>query len=994
MKKIVCLILALALILISLPSFVLAQTTVNSVHNLSSVSGLSEKLNSEDNIVLGFERTTTIGSTGAYSATTGSLSSPANITVNPSTDPDATPTNGKIDEAHLDFVHRFKPTEDTYTTVPVDVTFSFYGNAKMDAFLLAGTSQASQTTMFTQEFAIFAGNSIATLYDESNKVYHYTRGETNYNDHYITFSESVEASYIGLRVYKGVTDDMAQYKYSYFRAREIAIFGEVTIPEGYDALDPQKIAAATAKLKDKSNLLQDNYVLSYKNEPGTITFSGHDGSKYYKNGNVVNFESEHPYLDMNNGIIGNCTDIRVGANDVQFLDSNKNYRNVYIDVTINFRHKAEFNEIFISGSSTPSLRTQEYYLYASDDLSALYNNSNKIATFVNPNSAKDQCFTFETPIKAKYLGMRITKAVNAELYAFGIPSSYARIAEFAVFGKYDVDYYSYSVSSIGNIVSASGEAYEGAEKTFTAPLVSGMYTLSGWKLNGEDYDDFEIDEYANISEATFIIDGEMEIEAVYTNEVSDFGETELKTSSDGYVLVDNMIVDALKNSFDNYRSTLKVTYNETERSNEEYVRSGDMIGYYKNGNLFSRLIAAEKFNCDMQNGVNVTDILSAVDKVLMNEHSELDIFVMDDDENGDITVSDIVAARKYILETERTDYSNQTVAIKDLDYKPLGRTEVADDQLILEMTASGFSFNADCYGDVSMNLAQEKEKIYYAIFVDGERQEDIIVPKGAAKDYVIAKNLPAGEHTFEIIKQEEAGYIAKVNSINLNGEIRERPEDKDLYIEFVGDSITCGAGNLQNGATNAKGKHEDGTYAYSTQTAFMLDADYGIISRSGSSLIDDRAKNATRAHMPTEYEKVSLSSETPWSFERKADVVVVNLGTNDNGIIANYISENTSAARTEYFSGLAYDFAKRIIELNGNDVNVVFALGLMSTGTSHDWAKEAYRQAAQKLTNEGYNAYFCELPVGTDGAANHPNVENGIEAAELLSSFIKDNVLK
>ena len=989
MKRIISIIASLALIMLSLPMAFAAEPTV--VHDLSSVSGLGEKLKSSENITYGFSDTT-IGKDSSFSATYGSVSNPKNVGINKTqTGASSSPTNGIIDEDHLDFSYRFLPSAGTYATTPLDITFTFFGTAKMDAFLLAGTCETTQTTMYTQEFAIFASDSLASLYTDANKVYHYTRGTDNYNDFYITFPETVSGKYIGLRVYKGVTQDMSQINYSYFRAREIAIFGEAEDPEGFEALNPTNIATAISELQSDYNLIGDDYYLSYDNAPGSITLSGYDGSKYIESGSATSYDSDFDIID---GKVGNHADIRVG--NILYRDSAmKEVKGVYTDVTANLRFSSTIDKLFVSLSPTPGLRAEEYFVYASSSRATLYNEENKIASFSNPNNSQNQAFVFDEPISAQYIGIRITMGVAAS-YNFGYTNSYARLAEFAVFGEYDTDYYTYELSSNADSVADSGRVYSGYKKTFTAPLVVNEKTFDGWLVNGEEYDDYIIDEYADISELTLEINENTTIYASYSYEVNSLTTSVLKITDDNRVLADNLIVYAVKDSFDQYRSLIKVKTSEgQEKADGQYLETGDVITLHKHNTDFDFLNVTEVFDFNLEGGLTVTDLIAATDGILKNALAEHHYFVFDADENGKLTVSDVIAARNKLLNPEKTDYSSRTVAMKNLVYKPLGRTEVKEDKLVLEMTSAGLAFTADCYGDVSLNFTQGAGDIYYTIILDGERIEDIKVIKNKTDNYVIAKNLPAGEHTFEIMKQEEATTISKVNSVSLIGEIGDRPEDKELYVEFVGDSITCGYGNLlpKGAVPGGSTKHQDGTLAYSTQTAFMLDADYGIISRSASSLIDD---GASRAHMPTEYEKVSLSSSTPWSFERKADIVVINLATNDNGIIGKYAGGSTHEKKRDYFKGLAYDFAKRIIELNGDDVEIVFAIGIMSPGNIHDWAKEAYRETAAKLQSEGYDAYFCDLPYGQSGGGKdpHPTVEEGIAAAEVLTAFINETVLK
>lgn len=220
------------------------------------------------------------------------------------------------------------------------------------------------------------------------------------------------------------------------------------------------------------------------------------------------------------------------------------------------------------------------------------------------------------------------------------------------------------------------------------------------------------------------------------------------------------------------------------------------------------------------------------------------------------------------------------------------------------------------------------------------------------------------------------------------------PKNADLLIEFVGDSITCGNGNLSEKDSNPSGRAQNGYLAYGTITANTLGADWANISKSGSALVNK--PGMANNHMPTEYERVSiqLGASHPYDFqnaERKADIVVVNLGTNDQGLLSSMFGSGNIAEQANYFSESAESFARKIIEKNGDDVNIVFAFGMM-TDKVH-FMNDCYTQVAQKLTDEGYNVWFCPLPKNTDGGADHPNVEGDYLAAATLIQFLTVNVL-
>ena len=147
--------------------------------------------------------------------------------------------------------------------------------------------------------------------------------------------------------------------------------------------------------------------------------------------------------------------------------------------------------------------------------------------------------------------------------------------------------------------------------------------------------------------------------------------------------------------------------------------------------------------------------------------------------------------------------------------------------------------------------------------------------------------------------------------------------------------------------------------------------------------------------MPSIYKKAVTSKNDLWNFatNRNADIVVVNLGTNDYGLLHRSGYE-TVEQKKEKFGAAAYDFAKQIIEANGEDVKIVFAFGLMTD--SPNVIDESYKETIQKLKNvDGYtNAFYCRLPTDRTGGDWHPTVAGDLAAAKVLAEFIKTKVIK
>ena len=134
-----------------------------------------------------------------------------------------------------------------------------------------------------------------------------------------------------------------------------------------------------------------------------------------------------------------------------------------------------------------------------------------------------------------------------------------------------------------------------------------------------------------------------------------------------------------------------------------------------------------------------------------------------------------------------------------------------------------------------------------------------------------------------------------IKEIRCVGSAIKPTEKKDMLIEFIGDSITCGYGiddpDKDHHFVTAT---EDVTKAYAYLTAKTLDADYSMLSFSGYGIISGYTDNDNKVSaqtVPQFYTKLGYSwgkngdfspQESEWEFSgRQPDLVVVNLGTND-----------------------------------------------------------------------------------------------------------------
>lgn len=169
-----------------------------------------------------------------------------------------------------------------------------------------------------------------------------------------------------------------------------------------------------------------------------------------------------------------------------------------------------------------------------------------------------------------------------------------------------------------------------------------------------------------------------------------------------------------------------------------------------------------------------------------------------------------------------------------------------------------------------------EQTVPYAVFVDGQRGPDVQV--GAhRRRYLVAEGLDASaDHVVRVVREPEAkaGVHALTGVALPNGGRFLPPKPRPRQIEVVGDSIACGYGVL--------GENEKCGFSYATERATAawpyllgeaLDADVIVQCWSG--------RGVHRNYEGTTAGTMIDLAVPPLPGDRKSDLVIVALGTND-----------------------------------------------------------------------------------------------------------------
>ena len=309
-----------------------------------------------------------------------------------------------------------------------------------------------------------------------------------------------------------------------------------------------------------------------------------------------------------------------------------------------------------------------------------------------------------------------------------------------------------------------------------------------------------------------------------------------------------------------------------------------------------------------------------------------------------------------------------------------GRSGPVSSGISFDWSANTLEFQAACAGSVSLTLKENaSQTLYYTVLVDGKEQKRA---HRTGSRLFLAENLPQGDHTFQVVRQTESFYgQATLCAIELTGQLKSRPADRPLYMEFLGDSITVGLGNLCLGLPQPASdysENQDGTQSYAYLTAQALGADISVLARSGIGAY--HGWDGGNPALPPMYESISYYRDktAPWAFSRQADIVVINLGTND------LWTGGSSSALTQAMQ----DFMRQVRRKNPRAAIVWAAGGIMA-----DYLDEA-ADAVNRLGGAAKNYYVCPLPCGPNKGGNgHPTVEQHRSMADSLVAFLRQNRL-
>ncbi len=342
-------------------------------------------------------------------------------------------------------------------------------------------------------------------------------------------------------------------------------------------------------------------------------------------------------------------------------------------------------------------------------------------------------------------------------------------------------------------------------------------------------------------------------------------------------------------------------------------------------------------------------------------------------ETEPVVKEDPIPGKTKTDETLRAKSYN--LAVKSSTFRYIGRVKPTSGGLIFDHSASTLEFQGFMTGEVNLTISSTNGESYYTVYIDGKRSDTRFKVSGANQVITVAKFTGKYFHRISIVKQTEVDWsTSTIHRLQITGYLEKAPAQKDLYIEFYGDSLTAGYGNIgKPGDSNAgSAPYEDATKTYGYLLSQRLDADCSILARSGVGLAPCWSERFYERFSKYSYSRGS--EQFRFTGARVPDLVVIHLGAND------YVYGSSKENFIKYGKELV-DYIR-----NGYGKNMPIIWAHDPGEGRPEWIKEILNYYG----GEAKGFYSVALPWSEAGAGGHPSANEHQKHANIIYNLIKE----
>ena len=249
----------------------------------------------------------------------------------------------------------------------------------------------------------------------------------------------------------------------------------------------------------------------------------------------------------------------------------------------------------------------------------------------------------------------------------------------------------------------------------------------------------------------------------------------------------------------------------------------------------------------------------------------------------------------------------QRIPLPDVRFLPLGRHDPKESKASLWWSGAGVRVKLACKTlEAEITASARDHAPWMGVLMDGAPVARFPLLPGTHR-YPLLAGLDGGSaHEVSIIRDSQPSYDEDgpiyIESVYTDG-TPERPAERPLLIEFIGDSLTVGEGCLgPESAEEWRLVWISHMPAFPTLVSEKLNAEKRVIALGGwgAARSWDNQPESRIGRIYGQLCAITPGGEVPVDFpERPADAVVINLGTNDASALAKMTEAERSAAEGE-----------------------------------------------------------------------------------------------
>ena len=301
--------------------------------------------------------------------------------------------------------------------------------------------------------------------------------------------------------------------------------------------------------------------------------------------------------------------------------------------------------------------------------------------------------------------------------------------------------------------------------------------------------------------------------------------------------------------------------------------------------------------------------------------------------------------------------------------------------LTADWPCSGFEMVFETEGtDLIINFDSSYQN-YYKVLIDGVPTPSRFVASAKPEKKTVAKAMDPGTHVVRVIKDGQMsttlGSYCNITGVTLDGTILKADNaERQLFLEFVGDSVWCGGGALGNSVQSANYNNEtSASAAVPYLVSEALNADYNVTARGSIGVVAKAGDYDMGMLYPNRDGYRSTEAYKP---DRAPDAVIISLRSNDS----------KDAAGDFVRGGKA--LIRQIRSIYGQNVKIVWTYGMFSR--LHMYTELTMIQ--EQMGGEANGVYLLQLSYGQNGSGSgtdnrHPSAADHQRNADIMVPYLK-----